>query len=131
MSTLKTKILTPYGTVYDGEVTGIQMPGKVGSFEVRYNHAPIISILDIGKLTIREASGSEALFAISGGYVEVNKNVVTVLAETAERKDKIDVQRAEDAKNKAEQEIRKQKARDLNTEMALKRAINRIRVSEI
>ncbi|TVQ14324.1 MAG: ATP synthase F1 subunit epsilon [Balneolaceae bacterium] len=131
MSTLKTKILTPYGTVYDGDVTGIQMPGRVGSFEVRYNHAPIISILDVGKLTIRETGDSEALYAISGGYVEVNDNVVTVLAESAERKDKIDVQRAEEARKRAEQEIRTKKARDMNAEMALKRAINRIRVSEL
>lgn len=131
MSTLKAKILTPYGPVYDGEVTGIQMPGTVGSFEVRFNHAPLISILDIGKLTIREKGGSEALFAIGGGYVEVNKNVVTVLAESAERKDKIDVERAEEARKRAEQELRKQKARDMNVEVALKRAINRIRISEI
>jgi F-type H+-transporting ATPase subunit epsilon len=131
MSTLKTKILTPYGPVYEGEATGVQLPGTVGSFEVRYDHAPIISTLEIGKLTIRESSGSEALFALSGGYVEVNKNVVTVLAESAERKDKIDVERAQEARKRAEQELRKQKASDVGAEMALKRAINRIRVAEL
>lgn len=131
MSTLKTKILTPYGPVYEGDVKGVQLPGTVGSFEVRYNHAPIISVLDIGKLTIRETGDSEALFAISGGYVEVNKNVVTILAESAERKDTIDVERAEEARKRAEEALRKQKTGDVNAEMALKRAINRIRVSEI
>lgn len=129
MSTLKAKILTPYGTAYEGDVNGIQMPGILGSFEVRYNHAPLISVLDIGKLTIREAGGSEALFAIGGGYVEVNDNLVTVLAESAERKDKIDILRAQEARRRAEQELRKQK--NAKVESALKRSINRIRISEL
>lgn len=131
MNTLRAKILTPYGTVYDGEVTGIQMPGTLGSFEVKYNHAPLISTLEIGKVTVREAGGSEALFAISGGYVEVSNNLVTVLAESAERKDRIDVERAQVAKERAEKGLNNKKMKDLAAELALRRAINRIKVAEL
>jgi F-type H+-transporting ATPase subunit epsilon len=131
MNTLKAKILTPYGSVYDGDVTGIQMPGTEGSFEVKYNHAPIISTLEIGKLVIRQPGGSDAVFAISGGFVEVSENVVTVLAESAERKDKIDMERAQIAKKKVEELQKEKKVKDLNAELALKRAINRIRVAEL
>lgn len=131
MNTLKAKILTPYGSVYDGDVTGIQMPGTEGSFEVKYNHAPIISTLEIGKMVIRQADGQDAIFAISGGFVEVSDNAVTVLAESAERRDKIDIERAKIAKKKVEELQKEKKVKDLNAELALKRAINRIRVAEL
>jgi F-type H+-transporting ATPase subunit epsilon len=74
------EILTPDKKVYEGEVNSVTVPGTMGSFEILNNHAPIISTLEDGKLTVRGA-GKEEVFLIKGGVVEVNNNKVMVLAE--------------------------------------------------
>ncbi|MEO1021841.1 MAG: ATP synthase F1 subunit epsilon [Bacteroidota bacterium] len=81
MSTFQAQILTPEGSLFEGEVTGVQMPGTSGSFEVKANHAPIVSTLDKGSVLIRK-SGGDTTYTISGGFVEVNNNQLTLLAES-------------------------------------------------
>jgi len=73
------EILTPDKKVFEGEVTSVTVPGTMGSFEILNNHAPIISTLEDGKLTVRGAK--DDVFLIKGGVVEVNNNKVMVLAE--------------------------------------------------
>lgn len=73
------EILTPDKKVFEGEVTSVTVPGTMGSFEILNNHAPIISTLEDGKLTVRGAKSEH--FFIKGGVVEVNNNKVMVLAE--------------------------------------------------
>lgn len=80
MSTFKAQILTPEGSLFEGDVTGVQMPGVMGSFEVKANHAPIVSALEEGKVLVRKADG-DLNYNISGGFVEVAKNKLTLLAE--------------------------------------------------
>ncbi|RVU00072.1 ATP synthase F1 subunit epsilon [Mucilaginibacter limnophilus] len=76
------EILTPDKTVYEGEATSVTLPGTLGAFEILNNHAPIISTLNDGKLTIRGGgAGKEEHFFIKGGVVEAANNKVTVLAE--------------------------------------------------
>jgi F-type H+-transporting ATPase subunit epsilon len=74
------EILTPDKKVYEGEATSVTLPGTLGQFEILNHHAPIISTLEDGKLTIRNA-GNEDVFIIQGGVVECLNNKVTVLAE--------------------------------------------------
>ncbi len=81
MSTFKAQILTPNGSLFEGEVSGVQMPGVMGSFEVKANHAPIVSALDEGIVLVRKADG-DVNYNISGGFVEVAKNKLTLLAES-------------------------------------------------
>jgi F-type H+-transporting ATPase subunit epsilon len=83
MSTFKAKILTPEGSVFEGEVSGLKMPGTQGSFEVKTNHAPIVSTLQAGRVTVRSSEG-EQNFQISGGMVEAASNELTLLAESVE-----------------------------------------------
>lgn len=75
------EILTPDKKVYDGDAVSVILPGTLGSFEILDNHAPIISTLNDGKLTVRAASKQEDVFFIKGGVVEALNNKVTVLAE--------------------------------------------------
>jgi len=131
MSGIKTNILTPHGPVFKGLANGVNLPGTEGSFEVKQNHASLMSMLDIGKVTIRRENGSDEVFTVSGGFVEVHNNEVTVLAESAERKDQIDIERARRAKERLERELKKESQKDIQMELALKRAINRIRVAEL
>ncbi len=74
------EILTPDKKIFEGEVTSVTVPGAQGSFEILNNHAPIISILDNGKVVVRSA-GKEQKFYTKGGVVEAINNKVIVLAE--------------------------------------------------
>ncbi len=78
---MKLEILSPEKTVYAGEVTLVQLPGTVSSFEILKNHAPIISTLTEGILRFIEAGGTEKSFRIRGGLVENKNNHVVVLVE--------------------------------------------------
>lgn len=77
------EILTPDKTVFEGEVVSVTVPGSQGSFEVLNNHAPIISTLEDGKVTVRTGK-SHQTFNIKGGVVEVLNNKIMVLAEGVE-----------------------------------------------
>lgn len=75
------EIVTPEKSLYSGEVTLVQLPGKNGSFEILKNHAPIVSTLEKGVIKLRPIEGEDIFFEVSGGVVECNKNVISVLAE--------------------------------------------------
>lgn len=77
---MRLEILTPDKMIFEGDVTSVTVPGVNGSFEVLNNHAPIISILEDGNVTIRTGKQSESLF-IHGGVVEVLDNKIMLLAE--------------------------------------------------
>jgi F-type H+-transporting ATPase subunit epsilon len=83
MSTFNAQILTPNGSLFEGEVSGVKLPGTQGSFEVKSNHAPIVSTLEKGTVLVRKSDG-DTTYAISGGFVEVNNNKLTLLAESVE-----------------------------------------------
>jgi F-type H+-transporting ATPase subunit epsilon len=74
------EIITPDQRIFAGEIISAQFPGVKGSFQVLNNHAPLISLLDRGKVTIRTTQG-EQVITVDGGVVEVLNNKITVLAE--------------------------------------------------
>lgn len=131
MTSFRAQILTPEGSLFDDEVTGVQLPGTMGSFEVKPMHANIMSTLEIGEVVVRKATGEELHFAITGGFVEVVDNTLNLLAEAAEPIEEIDVQRAKEAKERAhnrldsdDQNIDKERAKK-----SLERADNRIKLA--
>lgn len=105
MNSFDAYILTPEGAIFRETVTGVKMPGSDGSFEVKPNHASIISTLIPGELVIRKTDGETLRFAVSGGLVEVNDNELNLLAEAAEPVEEIDVERAEESKKRAKQRL--------------------------
>src|SRR5690606_10600177 len=118
----------PDGPVYEGQVESIRMPGSEGDFQVLVNHANLMVTLDIGPVTLRDASGKEQKFAISGGMVDVNNNTVSLFAEAAERSDAIDVERAQAAKERAERRVKDSTMDHVRAEASLRRAMNRLKV---
>ena len=131
MNNFEAQILTPEGSLFDDQVNGVQVPGVMGSFEVKTLHASIISTLEIGRILVRRADGDQLYFAVSGGFLEVHENKLTLLAEAAEPVDKIDVERARNARDRArerldsdDKSIDKERARK-----SLERAENRIRLA--
>ena len=80
------EIITPEDLVYKGEISLIQLPGMDGLFELLDNHAPMITLLSVGKIKLIEKNNTTLHFSIEGGVVEVLKNKVLVLAEGCKRK---------------------------------------------
>ena len=78
---MQLEVLTPNEKVFSGEVKLVKAPGSSGSFEVLNNHAPIISALTDGELKIITEADETLRYKISGGVIEVNDNVIVVLAE--------------------------------------------------
>ncbi|MBL56613.1 MAG: ATP synthase F1 subunit epsilon [Flavobacteriales bacterium] len=76
------EIVTPDSKVFEGEITSIALPGIDGSFQILDNHAPIVSALGTGKMTVVDAENQSKEYSISGGVVEMNNNKVIVLAES-------------------------------------------------
>jgi len=97
-------VVTPEKVIFDGPVYSINAPGSVGYLEILTNHAPLITILKTGKFTITDESNKKTFFALSGGYLEVSNNQVTVLADAIELASEIDLKRAEAALKKARKE---------------------------
>jgi F-type H+-transporting ATPase subunit epsilon len=130
---LHLEIVTPERLAYEGDVDAVVCPGIEGELGVLPHHAPLLTTLDIGELRVRRNNVDEGIF-IGGGFLEVNDNVVTVLADDAERSANSDEERALDARKRAAALLER---RDLSEEAAamaaaeLQRAAGRIRVAEI
>lgn len=127
-TTQRLEIVTPEKKVFSGDVNFVVAPGELGELGFLPNHAPLMSGLKIGLIRVQR-EGKTFKVAVSGGFVEVRGNKVTVLADTAERDDEIDRDRAEAARERAEKRL-SEKAADLDikrAEMALQRALNRLK----
>lgn len=130
-SVFKLAIITPQKSVYSGDVESLTAPGASGSFQILRNHAPFLSSIEVGEVKLVDQAGDESVFSTSGGFVEVDHNNVSFLAETVERKEEINVERASAAKERAEERLRKNEpGTDIaRAQAALARAINRIRIA--
>lgn len=78
---LKLKIVSPEKIEFEGEIESVLVPGSLGQFEILINHAPIISSLEKGKVIYTLPGGEKKLLDICGGFVEVQKNVVSLCVE--------------------------------------------------
>lgn len=127
---IKLEILTPQARIYSGEISAIRLPGAKGYFGVFPGHTPFLSTLKIGEIKV-EIDNSTNYFATSGGVAEVLPTGVRVLADTAESADHIDVNRAEEARKRAEKRMEEgRKKWDLKrAQVSLTRALNRIHVA--
>lgn len=81
MSNFTLEIVTPEANVYEGMVQSVQVPGSQGSFQVLYNHAPIISTLGKGRLRLVDDNGKEQVYHTEDGVIEVLKNKAIILVE--------------------------------------------------
>jgi F-type H+-transporting ATPase subunit epsilon len=102
---MKLEITTPERLLVSTEIDSVQIPGKAGYLGILPQHAPLVSEIAPGTIEYKHGGASEKL-AVSWGYVEVLPQQVSVLAETAEKAEEIDVPRAEAAKKRAEERIR-------------------------
>lgn len=105
--TIKFEIVTPERTVLKESIVQITVPTRQGEITVLPGHIPLVASLMPGVIEIKKADGKLEIISVSGGFIEVQKEKVVILADTAERAEEIDVDKAEEARQRAE-EIKKQ-----------------------
>ena len=130
---IKFKIVTPERTVFEDQIDQVTLPTQEGEITVLPEHIPLIAVLAPGELTVKQ-DGKEIAMAVSGGIIEVRKNELTILADTAERAEEIDIKRAEEARERAEK-LKDEKIRMDETEYAavaalMERNLARIKVAK-
>jgi F-type H+-transporting ATPase subunit epsilon len=131
--TLHVTIVTAQQTVFEGEAEMVIAPGSEGQLGILPRHAPLLTTLDLGEMRIRRGGADEGLF-VAGGFLEVNNNIVTVLADDAERAEDIDLAHAEEARRRA-QAILAGEGISADAEASalaeLERATGRLKVAEL
>jgi F-type H+-transporting ATPase subunit epsilon len=133
MTPFRLRILTPEGVAFDGEAEMITVRTTVGDKGILARHEPYVAALGIGQAKVR-IDGETRIAAVSSGSIEVSKDVTTLLAQSFEWADEIDLQRAEKAQQLAEENIERYKNDKRRLDIAeykLKRAINRINVASL
>jgi F-type H+-transporting ATPase subunit epsilon len=135
MKTLTLKIVTPERVVFEEEVAQVTLPIQDGEVTILPEHIPYIGAIKSGEILLRQADAEakETALAISGGFVEFHNDVLMVLADTAERAEEIDLQRAEEARKRAE-ELMKERVHMADEEYArtaalLEKELARVRVA--
>lgn len=129
---LKLDIVTVERQVYSQDVDMVIAPGIEGQLGILPRHAPLLAALTYGELRVKRGAEEES-FAIGGGFMEVQPDRVIVLADTAERAEEIDLERAEAARRRAEERLRAHAENRIDfvrAEAALRRSLIRIKVSE-
>ena len=123
-------IVTPEKIFYEDEVSSIIAPGSEGYLGVLTDHAPLITALVPGELTLRDKRNEEKAFALSSGFLEVYKNEVTIVADSAEFPEQIDLERAQKALERAQQRLKSTSPEiEVNrASQAMLRALNRIKI---
>lgn len=131
MKTLTVSIVTPDGPVYESDVEMVSTKAQSGELGILPGHIPMVAPLQIGAVRLKNGNNTE-LVAVSGGFLEVRSEKVTILAQSAEKAESIDIERAKEAKSRAEGRIQSNQAEIDRTraELALRRAVNRINVYE-
>lgn len=127
---LHIEVVTAERRVFVDEVDMVVAPGAEGQLGILPHHAPLMTMLAPGEVRLKK-DGEEVIMATSGGFLEVLANRVTILADTAERIEEIDIARAEEAKQRAEERLAMRGA-DVDrarAQVALARALVRIKIA--
>lgn len=130
MSTFQVEIVTPERKVYESQANMVVVTGVEGQLGIMPNHIPLVTPLKIAPVTIKRDGGSDVI-AVSGGFVEVRKDKVVILAESAELAEDINVERAEAAKQRAHSRLSLAKSDEIDfrrAELSLQRAMNRLNI---
>jgi F-type H+-transporting ATPase subunit epsilon len=125
------EIITPERIAFEGKVESVTVPGAYRPFQILYNHAPIIAELEVGQLRFNDSSDKLSVYATGGGFVQVLNNKVSIVVESAEDALNIDLERAEQARLRAEERLRRRDEVDFHrAKFALIRAMNRIKTAK-
>ena len=122
--TIRCEIVSQDRTVFTGDVDIVVLPGAGGEMGVLPKHAPVLTTLKYGLIKVREG-GKEEVFTVAGGVAEVQPDIVTVLADAAENVDEIDEARADAARKRAEEALKKGVPADNDAYLAMEAALRK------
>jgi F-type H+-transporting ATPase subunit epsilon len=129
-SKLKLEVVTPYGLILSEDVDEVSCTGSEGDFGVLPGHVPFFTTLKIGMLVYKKGNATKYVF-VNWGYAEVGPDRVMILADSAEKSEDVDVERAKAAMKRAEERLKKAEEFDFaRSTSALERAIARVQVAE-
>ena len=130
MKTLDVSVVTPDGPVLEDTFEMVSCKSEEGELGILPGHIPLVAPLSISAVRLKRGNDEEKI-AVSGGFLEVRPDKITILAQAAEKPGDIDVSRAEEARKRAERRLEsKQDQIDfVRAELALKRALNRLNVA--
>ena len=131
---MKFKIVTPEKVIYENEITQVSIPTTSGEITVLPHHIPLVSVLAAGELKIKDKDGEHHI-AVSGGFLEVKgNNEIIILADHAERAEEVDLQKAEEARARAEEQMKNIKnVQDVDfskLQAVIDREVNKMRVAK-
>jgi F-type H+-transporting ATPase subunit epsilon len=129
---IRTDIVTAERLVFSEDADIVIVPGVEGEMGILPHHAPIMTMINPGEVLVRKGT-EEFYLAVSGGFLEVKPDHVTILADAAERADEIDIARAEAAKRRAEEKLATRTVsavESASVEAALRRALARLKVAQ-
>ncbi len=106
MATIRVDIVSAEGEIHSGEAKMVYAPARMGELGIAPRHAPLLTALKPGEVRIEDAAGKEHFFYITGGMLEIQPHLVTVLADTALRGEQLDEAAALAAKNAAEEALK-------------------------
>jgi F-type H+-transporting ATPase subunit epsilon len=121
---IRCEIVSQGRLVFEGDADIVVVPGVAGEMGILPNHAPLLSTLKFGILKVR-IRDREEVFAIAGGVIEVQPDIITVLADAAENVDEINIARAEAARKRAEEYIEQGPPPDTDEYLAMEAALRR------
>ncbi len=130
---IRIEVVTPEKSVVADDAKIVMAPGELGEFGVLSGHTPFMTSLKVGTVRYEDSSGTERFIFVSGGFAEALPDRVTILADSAERRKDIDMDRAKSAMQRAEDRIGKEGDDDIDVvraKAALYRAMARIRLAE-
>ncbi len=131
---IKLEVVTPENSVVSEDVQIVMAPGSEGEFGVLPGHTPFLTTIKTGTLRYTDANGKEKFVFVNGGFAETLPDKVTVLAESAERRKNIDLDRANSALNRAQKRIDDKSSDDIDfirAKAALNRALRRVAIANI
>jgi F-type H+-transporting ATPase subunit epsilon len=127
---LMLEVVSPYGLVVSEEVDEVTAAGSEGEFGVLPDHAPFVTTLKVGILTYKKGNEVKYVF-VNNGYASVGPKRIFVLADSAEKSEDIDVERAKAAMKRAEERLKKMEEMDFaRAESSLERATTRVQIAE-
>ncbi|MCU0561854.1 MAG: F0F1 ATP synthase subunit epsilon [Desulfobacterales bacterium] len=131
---IRLEIVTPEKIVVNEDAQIVVAPGVLGEFGVLIGHTPFLTALKTGAVRYTDTQGAEHVVFVSGGFAEALPTKVTVLAESAERRRDIDLERARAAAERARKRLAEQRSKDemdfIRTQAALQRALQRMKIAE-
>ena len=132
MDTFGLKIIASDGVFYAGRCQKLTIPAPDGEKGILAHHENMVIAVEIGELRFRKPDGEWVTAVVSKGFAEIVNNRASVLVNTAERPEDIDVKRAEEAKERAEEQLRQKQSiqQYYHTQASLARAMNRLRLSQ-